>query len=95
MLAAASEFDDRPGEVRDFLASQQLAWLAGLARTVTFAIEAGELPADCDVEQFAFEIFGLILSTHHHVRLLSDPAFIQRAESGLSRLISAPPRRSA
>ncbi|QNM98473.1 TetR/AcrR family transcriptional regulator [Chitinimonas koreensis] len=93
MIAAASEFDDRPGPVRDFLASQQQGWLLGLGRTVQFAVETGELPADTDTEQFAFELFGLILSTHHHVRLLSDSRFVARARQGLERLISAPPRQ--
>lgn len=95
MLAAASEFDDRPGPVRDHLAAQQRGWLAALGRTVGFAVEAGELPADTDTEQFAFEIFGLILSTHHYSRLLADARFIDMARIGLERLIGAPPRRPA
>ncbi|GAB3265580.1 TetR/AcrR family transcriptional regulator [Chitinimonas naiadis] len=93
ILAAASEFDDRPGAIRDHLATQQRGWLQGLGRTVAYAVEAGELPTDTDEAQFAFELFGLILSTHHHVRLLSDPRFSDAARAGLERLISAPPRR--
>jgi AcrR family transcriptional regulator len=92
ILAAVSEFDDRPGAVRDYLATQQRGWLAGLARAVGFAIEAGELPADTDADQFAFELFGLILSTQHHARLLGDLSYLKRAEAGLERLITAPPR---
>jgi AcrR family transcriptional regulator len=94
VLAAASEFDDRPGMIHDFLVSQQAAWLQALARTVSMAVDAAELPDDTDTTQFAFELFGLILSTHHHVRLLSDPVFVERAKVGLERLISAPPRRT-
>ncbi|WP_374536810.1 TetR/AcrR family transcriptional regulator [Chitinimonas taiwanensis] len=95
MIAAASEFDDVPGPVRDFLAEQQRGWLRGLGRTVQFAIDSGDLPADTDCEQFAFELFGLILSTHHHVRLLNDAHFLASARRGLERLIVAPPRRNA
>ncbi|MEH6460734.1 TetR/AcrR family transcriptional regulator [Chitinimonas sp. JJ19] len=93
MLAAASEFDDRPGPVRDYLARQQEGWLAGLSRTVGFAVEAGELPENTDTEQFAFELFGLILSTHHHVRLLQDERYFALAQAGLERLINAAPLR--
>lgn len=92
ILSAASEFDDRPGQIRDHLAQQQQGWLLGLARLVKQAVEAGELPADTDEAQFAFELFGLILSTHHHVRLLSDARFLQAAHTGLERLIANPPR---
>lgn len=95
MIAAASEFDDVPGPVRDFLAQQQQGWLVGLGRTVQFAIDGGELPADTDTAQFAFELFGLILSTHHHVRLLNDAHFLASAQRGFERLIAAPPRRLA
>jgi len=93
ILSAAGEFDDRPGVIRDHLAQQQRGWLQGLARLVGQAIEAGELPADTDEAQFAFELFGLILSSHHHVRLLSDVGFLQAAHAGLERLIGNPPRR--
>jgi AcrR family transcriptional regulator len=91
ILAAVSEFDDRPGAVRDYLAEQQRAWLKGLARAVGFAIEAGELPPNTDTGQFAFEMFGLILSTQHHARLLDDLRYLKCAEAGLERLISSPP----
>jgi AcrR family transcriptional regulator len=95
ILAAASEFDDRPGPIRDFLCAQQEGWLTGLRRTIGFAMEAGELPQDTDTRQFAFEIFGLILSTHHHSRLLRDARYIDLALAGLERLIAYPPRLAA
>lgn len=91
MLAAANEFDDRPGPVRDFLSRQLKDWLASLARTVSLAVEAGELPPDTDVEQFAFEWFGLILSINHHLGLSDDQRFYPMAWRGLERLIAVPP----
>jgi AcrR family transcriptional regulator len=91
ILAAASEFDDRPGPVRDYLCAQQEAWLLALRRTVGFAVEADEMPANTDADQFAFEFFGLILSTHHHVRLLRNQQFILRAQAAYARLIKHPP----
>ncbi|WP_269533434.1 TetR/AcrR family transcriptional regulator [Chitinimonas sp. BJYL2] len=92
VLSAAAEFDDRPGPIRDFLADTQRQWLASLAKSVQLAMEAGELPADTDTDQAAFEIFGLILSGHHNYRLLNDLQFGERAVVGLERLIANPPR---
>lgn len=94
IIAAAAEFDDRPGPVRDFLAERQRQSLQGLGRTVQQAIDSGELPPDTDVEQFAFQMFSLILGAHHHVRLLNDQRFYQCALCGLDGLMSAPPRHS-
>ena len=41
MLAAAVEFDDQPGPVRDRVAALQREWMDSLARTVRGAIEEG------------------------------------------------------
>ena len=57
--ATEAEFDDRPGPVRDALAVAIGDWL-GLLRTVAVqAVELGELRADTDVAQLAFEIQAL------------------------------------
>ncbi|MBK8065506.1 MAG: TetR family transcriptional regulator [Betaproteobacteria bacterium] len=88
MIAAAAEFDDRPGPVRDALARSQRAWIATLRKAVGMAIETGELRADTDTEQFVFEMFGISLATHHHRRLLGEPRARQRALAGLERLIA-------
>ena len=54
MIGGASEFDDRPGPVRDMLAGGQRTWIETLKRSVRQAIEEGELPADTDPEQIDF-----------------------------------------
>jgi AcrR family transcriptional regulator len=57
--ATETEFDDRPGPVRDALAAAIGDWL-GLLRTVAVqAVELGELRADTDAAQLAFEIQAL------------------------------------
>jgi len=88
MIGGASEFDDRPGPVRDMLAGGQRTWIETLKRSVRQAIEEGELPADTDPEQIAFEMFGIALVVHHHRRLLGYPKARARALAALDKLIS-------
>jgi AcrR family transcriptional regulator len=88
MIGGASEFDDRPGPVRDMLAGGQRTWIETLKRTVRQAIDEGQMPADTDPEQIAFEMFGIALVVHHHRRLLGYPKARARALAALEKLIS-------
>jgi AcrR family transcriptional regulator len=88
MIGGASEFDDKPGPVRDMLAGGQRTWIETLKRSVRQAIEEGELSADTDPEQIAFEMFGIALVVHHHRRLLGYPKARGRALAALDKLIS-------
>ena len=88
MIGGATEFDDKPGPVRDMLANGQRAWIDTLKRAVQQAIEERQLPADTDPEQIAFEMFGIALVVHHHRRLLGYPKARARALDALERLFS-------
>ena len=88
MIGGATEFDDKPGPVRDMLAGGQRTWIETLKRSVRQAIEEGELPADTDPVQIAFEMFGIALVVHHHRRLLGYPKARARALAALDKLIS-------
>jgi AcrR family transcriptional regulator len=79
MIGGATEFDDRPGPVRDMLAGGQRTWIETLKRAVRQAVEEGQLAADTDPEQIAFEIFGIALVVHHHRRLLGYKKARERA----------------
>jgi AcrR family transcriptional regulator len=97
LLAAAHEYDDRPGTIRDAVADTQRRGLAMLEKAVELAIEEGHLRADTDVQQLVFEIFGNLLVFHHHRRLLGDTAARQRAlaafDEQVARYAAAPARR--
>ena len=86
MIGGATEFDDKPGPVRDMLASGQRTWIETLKRGVRQAIEEGQLLTDTDPEQIAFEMFGVALVVHHHRRLLGYPKARARALSALESL---------
>ncbi|RVU47297.1 TetR/AcrR family transcriptional regulator [Rubrivivax rivuli] len=86
-ISGAVEFDDRPGPVRDALASMVRAWHAALARAIRLAVQAGQLRADTDPEQMLFELHGLILALHHDARFLRSPGALDRARAGFERTL--------
>lgn len=87
-ISGAVEFDDRPGPVRDALASSVKTWLNALYRAVVQAKAEGHLNADADEAQMAFEIHGLILATHYEARFLKNPGATGRAETGFKNILS-------
>jgi len=93
MLAACAELDDREGPVRDVLVGFQKELLAALARSARIAVEEGHLRRGLDVEQFAFELYGIVLGFNHARRLLRDSKAERRAREAFARLVqSAAPR---
>ncbi|MEO8450617.1 MAG: TetR/AcrR family transcriptional regulator [Gemmatimonadota bacterium] len=87
-LAAALEVDDRPGPVRDYLKRIHTDWFAAIASYVVEAQNRGELRADLDPAQFAFDLFGIVTSWHHRSRLLDDPRATTFAQRAFERLLS-------
>jgi AcrR family transcriptional regulator len=86
-ISGAVAFDDRPGPVRDALASSVQTWLNALDRAVIQAREVGHLAADVDAQQMGFEIHGLILSLHYEARFLKNPGAIERANTGFENIL--------
>ena len=87
-ISGAVEFDDRPGPVRDALASSVKTWLSAMQRAIVLAKKEGHLRADADEQQMAFEIHGLILALHYEARFLQNPGAIQRALAGFDRIVA-------
>jgi AcrR family transcriptional regulator len=87
MIGGATEFDDKPGPVRDLLATGQRAWIDTLKRAVRQAVDEGQLRPDTDPEQIAFEMFGIALVVHHHRRLLGHQKARGRAQDALDALL--------
>jgi AcrR family transcriptional regulator len=96
-ISGAVEFDDRPGPVRDALATMVRAWHAALDRAIKGAIEEDHLRTDADAAQMLFEIHGLILALHHDWRFLRNPGVLDRARTGFERVIAfyEPPLHSS
>ena len=87
-ISGAVEFDDRPGPVRDALASMVRAWHAALERAIRIGIEVGHVRPDTDPTQMLFELHGLILALHHDARFLRIPGALDRARAGFERTLS-------
>jgi AcrR family transcriptional regulator len=88
-VAAAAEFDDDPGPVRDELVRNQLDLGETIARVFRSGIDEGHFRDDADPEQFAFAVQGILLGFHLHSRLLTDPLAAQRARRALDALLDA------
>jgi AcrR family transcriptional regulator len=87
-VALAAELDDRPGPARDRLVQSQRDWLGFLAQAFRIGIEEGHFRRDADPEQFAHDLYGIMLAHHHASRLLRDPRARERAHRAFEALLS-------
>ena len=87
--AAATEFDSRPGEVRDRVAANWRDWLSMLESAARIAQEAGELEPEIDPGQVAYELNALVTAANRSSQLLEDEAAWSRARAAVRRLIDS------
>ena len=86
-MAAAMEFDDKPGAVRDTLVQAQAQLIQILQRTIQLGQEAGAFDPHYDPAAGAQEMYGFILSFHFYKRLMRDPAAEGRAQQNFERFL--------
>lgn len=86
-VAVATELDDQPGPVRDHLVQAQRDWLEALATAFRIGIEEGHFRPDADPQQFAHDLYGVMLACHHALRLMRDPAAEARTRFSFERLL--------
>ena len=77
--SVSTEFDDRPGPVRDAIATVIDAWLAELGR------QAGIAGVE-DPELYAFELYALMMGANSRYRLSGDPGVFKQARGAMRRL---------
>jgi AcrR family transcriptional regulator len=96
-VAAAAELDDRPGAVRERLVALQKGWLEILATVYRTGVEERQFRRDVEPDQFAHDLYSVMLGFHHAARLLRDPRAGTRANAAFERLIASvrSQRRSA
>jgi AcrR family transcriptional regulator len=70
LSSASSEFDGRPGPVRDLVVRIMREWMRFLADNVRAAVADGSLSAATDPEQLAFELHSIGLTVNWHRQLL-------------------------
>jgi AcrR family transcriptional regulator len=88
-VAAAVELDDRPGPVRRKLVQTQRDFLKLMANVFESGVSMGHFRAAIDPEQFAHDLYAVMLGYHHASRLLKDPAAETRAHAGFEGLLAA------
>jgi AcrR family transcriptional regulator len=94
--AAAAELDTHPGQVRERIADFQAAWAARFVDLIGQAQSAGEIAADEDPAQLAFELNSMLAMGNSAYVLFADPAALDRACVGVHRRLRlAAPVRSA
>ncbi|RMH03995.1 MAG: TetR/AcrR family transcriptional regulator [Planctomycetota bacterium] len=86
-VAAAAEFDDRPGPVRQALIARLAEVTEMIERAVRLAIEEGHLDPRTDPAQFAFEVWGVALAFHRAFRLTGRDEARARARQAFERLL--------
>lgn len=89
LLSAVSEYDDRPGPMRDRVIEQQNQWRAGIARAVQIARDCGDLAGSVDPEQIAFEIYAIALMVHHDAGLYGYADAKVRGRRAFERLLES------
>lgn len=94
-ITAGIELDDQPGPVRDYLVSRQVDWLDVVAQFVRAAIAEGHLRQDADPEQFAHDLYSVILGYHHAKRLLRDGTAEVKARRSFAALLAAARRSTS
>ena len=88
--AASTEFDSRPGPVRDRVASMMGEWLMALEAAIQDAQEAGDLSPQLDSEQLAFEINSMGLGANWAFQLYRDEEAFERARVAIRERLSDP-----
>jgi AcrR family transcriptional regulator len=88
-VTASADFTDRPGRVRDVLLNQQKEWIDCLKRIAQSAVAVGDFRKDIDDDQFAFDLYSLLLGFHLYFNLLDDAEIRKRQEAALTRILNS------
>lgn len=87
--AAATEFDSRPGPVRDAIADAWREWLTALEIAVRKAQEQGEVDPDVDPRQLAYELNAVATSANTYSQLLDDEEIWDRTRATIRQRIDS------
>jgi AcrR family transcriptional regulator len=87
--AAAAEFDDRPGRVRDRVIVSMRKWDEKIECEIRRGMEAGEIEPRVEPGQLAFELEAIAPQANFNRRLMGDERAFLRARAAIrSRLLS-------
>jgi AcrR family transcriptional regulator len=87
MCTVATEWDAREGELHDDVKKNWRLWLKVLAREAATARDAGDLPADADPDQIAFELNAIAMGLNQSLQLFEDRRAPARARRAVHRVL--------
>ncbi|WP_331726026.1 TetR/AcrR family transcriptional regulator [Streptomyces sp. NBC_01012] len=90
MTAALTEYDGRPGRVRDAVAEVWSRWQEQLRADLIAAVENAELPDRFDIDQALFEIIAAGLALNAAMQLQHDRSAAGRARLAIERALNQP-----
>jgi AcrR family transcriptional regulator len=82
-IAAAAEFDGRPGPVKEAIKALIRAGLEALRDEIRIAQKCGELRSDIDDRQLAWELHGFVLEANLAQQLFADRSAYARARRAI------------
>jgi AcrR family transcriptional regulator len=86
--SASREYHHQPGAMRDAVVERQKQLDRELSKAVKMAVETGELAADVDPGQVAFDMLGIVLVFYRTQLLLGSTEATRRARIAFDRLVS-------
>ena len=90
VTTASVEYDARPGPLRDDVAAVVRRWLGVLEAEADAARAAGDLPADRDPADVAFELHSLASGGSVAGRVLGDADGLDRTRAAMRRALGLP-----
>ncbi|CAN5542194.1 TetR family transcriptional regulator [soil metagenome] len=91
LTAAAIEFDDRPGPVRDAIGNAWGLWMRVLEREVAVAQRAGDLGEYPGPAQLAFELHSAVLGGNFARQLFGGEDALSPSRAAVARLLGHEP----
>ncbi|GLQ96133.1 TetR/AcrR family transcriptional regulator [Dyella mobilis] len=90
LISAVAEYDGRDDSpMRQRVKEQQSGWRREIVRAIDQAIDAGDLRSGIDTDQFAFELYSLMLGLHHDASLFGFEQARRHAWAALDRLFTS------
>lgn len=88
LVGSVTEFDDRPGPLRDQVLRNETRWRGELQRAAQLAIDCGHL-CEGDTDQYAFELYAIPLAMLHEAGLFGYERARRHGDVALDRWIAA------
>lgn len=88
-VTAATEFDNRPGDVKDAVAANMQDWLTYLEYNVQRSIDLGHLMAEIEPKQLAFEIHALYMGANWALQLFDQAQAANQARVAILTRLDA------